>query len=168
MASLSFRGLQLLERPGHDARLSSLEKAAGALGLARGGVSRVVERFLGQHPESLEAASYRILDDGAVSWKLHLFNFVDVYRSSRETSLAESPPADMLDSRIRCLMASTVERLSRELKKSAPSWCASVASLPRPWFVAGLENLKAMALVESPPEFRKREIFVLANFLDRA
>jgi hypothetical protein len=34
--------------------------------------------------------------------------------------------------------------------------------------VAGRESLKAMALVESPVWFRRRNIFVLGNFLDRA
>ncbi|NCO37375.1 MAG: hypothetical protein COZ06_23865 [Armatimonadetes bacterium CG_4_10_14_3_um_filter_66_18] len=40
--------------------------------------------------------------------------------------------------------------------------------LPEPWFVSGIENLKATALVESPTHFRKRRIFVLGNFLERA
>jgi hypothetical protein len=40
--------------------------------------------------------------------------------------------------------------------------------LPDPWFVAGIENLKASALVESPVQFRRNNIFVLGNFLSRA
>lgn len=36
-----------------------------------------------------------------------------------------------------------------------------------PWFVAGMENLKAIALAESPLRFRLRKIFVLENFLSR-
>jgi hypothetical protein len=40
--------------------------------------------------------------------------------------------------------------------------------LPRPWFVAGVENLKATALVESPLPFRRNNVFVLGNFLSRA
>lgn len=41
-------------------------------------------------------------------------------------------------------------------------------TLPEPWFVAGVENLKATALVESPLPFRRNNIFVLGNFLSRA
>ena len=37
-----------------------------------------------------------------------------------------------------------------------------------PWFVSGMENLKAIALAESPLRFRIRKIFVLSNFLSRA
>jgi hypothetical protein len=40
--------------------------------------------------------------------------------------------------------------------------------LPAPWFVAGVENLKASALVESPVQFRRNNVFVLGNFLARA
>jgi hypothetical protein len=36
-----------------------------------------------------------------------------------------------------------------------------------PWFVSGMESLKAIALVESPLPFRLRKIFVLENFLSR-
>jgi hypothetical protein len=36
-----------------------------------------------------------------------------------------------------------------------------------PWFVSGMENINAIALVESPLQFRIRKIFVLENFLIR-
>jgi len=166
-AFLSFKGLQLLEQPGHNARLSSLIKAASALGLPGGGIAGIVERFIGLHPDSAEVASYRILEDGEDSWKFHLFNFVDAFRRSRDSSLISSAPTDMLRDRILCLLASTVESLCNELEYNAPSWCAGIGSLKMPWFVAGVENLKAMALVESPAEFRNRNIFVLGNFLER-
>ena len=39
--------------------------------------------------------------------------------------------------------------------------------LDKPWFVSGFENLKSTALIESPLNFRKRNIFVLGNFLTR-
>jgi hypothetical protein len=42
-----------------------------------------------------------------------------------------------------------------------------VPGLEEPWFVTGIENLKAMAIVESPVFFRRRLIFVLENFLSR-
>jgi len=64
-------------------------------------------------------------------------------------------------------MASIVEYLCKELSIPAPAWALDYPSLPNPWFVAGVENLKAIALVESPVVFRKRKIFVLSNFLTR-
>lgn len=82
--------------------------------------------------------------------------------------LIDAPPFEATDEKIRCLMASTVEVLCREADMTAPPWCRAVGCLVNPWFVAGVESLKAMALVESPGHFRKRNIFVLDNFLERA
>lgn len=36
-----------------------------------------------------------------------------------------------------------------------------------PWFVSGMENLKAIASAESPLSFRWRKIFVMEIFLSR-
>jgi hypothetical protein len=41
-------------------------------------------------------------------------------------------------------------------------------ALSEPWFVSGMENLKASALLESPLPFRRNNVFVLGNFLSRA
>lgn len=166
-ASISFKGLQLMEQPRHDPRIGSLEKLAIGLGLAPGGIRRVVERFLWLHPDSVEAVGFRICHDGDDSWPLHLFGFVDGFRATRDPALIATPPPPGLGRRILCLFASTVEQLCRDLGLPSPSWCAGVGPLGEPWFVSGMENLKALALVESPPDFRKRNLFVLGNFLDR-
>lgn len=65
------------------------------------------------------------------------------------------------------LVASTVDYLCRELKMAPPTWVQQVPPCKDPWFVSGMENLKAIALVESPLPFRLRKIFVLENFLSR-
>jgi hypothetical protein len=49
----------------------------------------------------------------------------------------------------------------------APDWLTRVPPCEIPWFVAGLENLKAIALAESPLPYRWRKIFVTAGFLSR-
>ena len=157
-----------MERQGHDARLSTLRKVASALGLPANGLGVVIERFLVQHPDSIHCASLRTLADGAESWRIHPFDFVDAFRAAPEASLIDSAPIAATEKRIRCLAASTVEALCEEAGLDIPSWCAGIGPLQEPWFVAGVENLKAMALAESPATFRKRNIFVLGNFLDRA
>jgi hypothetical protein len=48
-----------------------------------------------------------------------------------------------------------------------PQWTWDIPSCKEPWFVSGVENLKAIALAESPVFFRRRKIFVLENFLQR-
>jgi transcriptional regulator with XRE-family HTH domain len=166
-ALMSFRGLQLLEEHDHDWRLSSIRKVAGALGLPAGGIDLVIRNFLEQDRDSIVMVSIRIQADGPASWPLHLFNFVDAFRSSPKESLVQSPPVDVLEDRLKCLLASTVETLCADVQVNIPEWCYGVRGLKEPWFVAEIESLKAMALVESPVRFRKRNIFVLGNLLER-
>lgn len=102
------------------------------------------------------------------SWKLKMGEFMDAARRDIR-SLEQEPVFTRGDERLRALAACVAEALSAEQgAESAPEWAAAVPPLTRPWFVAGMESLKAMALVESPVYFRRRNIFVLGNFLSRA
>ncbi len=167
-AGLSFRGYQLLEAEGHDPLLSSLDRAAAAIGLPRGGVRHLVERFLLLDPDSARAVALRLLLEGEESWRIHLFDFVDAFRRSPAERLIADPPPNGLSEKIEALLASTVEALCREAGLALPRWVSATPPLATPWFPSGVENLKAMALVESPVAFRRRLIFVLDNFLARA
>ena len=167
-AGLSFRGMQLLESSVHDPRVSSLERVFHALGLPHGSVSRAVSRALSEPPESLFCASLRILEDGEQSWRRHLMDCVDAVRRSGTVVSLETPPAVELPARLRVLTAAIAETLAAECETGAPRWTGGVGPLDRPWFVSGYESLKASALIESPVPFRSRNVFVLANFLERA
>lgn len=101
-------------------------------------------------------------------WKILIFNFVDGFRSSRNRDLILDEPLEGIPANLRSLLASIVEALCFETKVEIPKWCFKIGALSRPWFVAEVENLKAMALVESSVWFKKRNIFVLGNFLQRA
>lgn len=166
-AGISFKGLQLMEQRDHDLKMSTLKKLADALGLPRTGIEGVLTRFMLQDPDSVEGTSWKILEDGPESWRIHLMNFVDAFRRSHEAALIDSAPVDALDPKNLCLISSTVEKLCSEIHREIPPWCAGIKCLKEPWFVSGMNNLKATALQESPAVFRKRNIFVLANFLDR-
>jgi hypothetical protein len=156
-----------MEEDDHDWRLSSIRKVAGALNLPANGIDLVLRRFLEQDEDSLMVASIRITTDGFASWPLHLFNFVDAFKSAPADSLVQTPPVEELDGKLKCLFASTVETLCADQNIDIPGWCYGVRGLDDPWFVSEMQSLKAMALVESPVRFRKRNIFVLGNFLDR-
>ena len=166
-AAVSFRGLQLLEQGGHNWRVMTVARVAQALNLPALGVHLVVDDFLRMRPNSIPEISIRMMLDGFEAWKIHLFDFVDAFRATGAGQLLD-PPVSRLDARLLALCASTVEALCAERGVKAPAWCAGVPSLPGPWFVAGIENLKATALVESPAWFRVRNVFVLGNFLSRA
>lgn len=165
-AGISYKALQLIES-GADTKLSTLKKISKALGYEEASVDEQLRLFFDQPPDSLYDTALKIRHDGEISWKIHLFNFVDSLRRSRDGQLIALalPPMNV---RLDALFASTVEALCAELQMDLPHWCAGVPPLTGPWFVAGVENLKAMALIESPTWFRKRQIFVLGNFLERA
>lgn len=93
-------------------------------------------------------------------------NFVDDFRYHKDPrAVAES--FALTDRRLDALLASTAETLCDELGISGPVWLAEVPAAPEPYFVGGLESLKAISIVESPLRFRLRKIFVLENFLSR-
>ncbi len=99
-------------------------------------------------------------------WQIPFMDFVDEFRRTK-ASVSLQEPLDGQDERIDALLASTIEYLCAEQGISEPAWVWQVPACRDPWFVAGVENLKATAIVESPVYFRRRKIFVLENFLDR-
>jgi len=100
------------------------------------------------------------------NWRIYLMDFVDDFRRKKDRKAIMEPFA-LSDERIDAMLAATTAYLCNELKISPPEWIHTIPSLKSPWFVSGLENLKAAAVVESPLQFRLRKIFVLENFLSR-
>jgi hypothetical protein len=100
------------------------------------------------------------------NWRVYLMDFVDDFRYYRDPRMV-AEPFELSDERTDALLASTAEALCDELRLEAPEWLANVPACRDPYFVSGLENLKAISIVESPVRFRIRKIFVLENFLSR-
>lgn len=113
------------------------------------------------------ALSYKISHDGFDSWKVHLMDFVDEFRRTLDPQLFILEPTKKLHPKLMALLASTVLFLSHEAQIDPPTWALKNYFLQAPWFVSGMQSLKAIALVESPLFFRKNNIFVLNNFLER-
>jgi len=66
-------------------------------------------------------------------------------------------------------LAATAEELARLAHFSIPAWTAAETRvLHRPWFASPLAALRAVLLLESPPGFRSRNLFVSENALHRA
>ena len=99
-------------------------------------------------------------------WAIHLLNFVDDFRRCREPRAIEAPFRQREQS-MDALVAATVESLCDELRLEPPGWLEQIPDSEEPWFVSGLERLKAITIGQSPLRFRMRKIFVLENFLDR-
>jgi hypothetical protein len=65
-------------------------------------------------------------------------------------------------------LAAVAEHLALSYGLDIPAWTQSPRRvLERPFFAGGLEGLKPLLLVESPLAFRKRNIFVSHDALDR-
>ncbi len=109
------------------------------------------------------------------SFDLCLANFLDGFYAS-PTASALSPPPPMLaptqgdSGRVRdAYLAATAEELARMFGLPVPEWTANAnRALHKPWFASSLSSLRAVLLVESPPAFRARNLFVSENALSRA
>jgi len=100
-------------------------------------------------------------------WSLIYFmDFADDFRYYKDPQ-AVVEPFELSDQKMDALLASMAESLCDEMGIEPPEWLARVPACREPYFVGGLENLKAISIVESPLRFRIRKIFVLENFLSR-
>ena len=65
-------------------------------------------------------------------------------------------------------LAATAEELARIHNLPWPAWTdRNERKLRRPWFASPLASLRAVLILESPPSFRARNLFVSENALTR-
>jgi len=104
-----------------------------------------------------------------------LANFLDeFYGAPNAAALADAPT--MLASRLGDMgrvqdayLAATAEELARRFDLPLPAWTVGEQrQLHRPWFATSLAAVRAVLLLESPPAFRARNLFVSENALSRA
>ncbi len=100
-------------------------------------------------------------------WKIPLLNFVDDFRYHKDPA-AIAEPFELGDERKDAVLASVIETLCDELGLAIPEWLSKVPACKDPYFMSGVESLKAISLVETPVRFRIRKVFVLKNALNRA
>ncbi|MBC7899552.1 MAG: hypothetical protein H7070_05815 [Saprospiraceae bacterium] len=93
-------------------------------------------------------------------------DFADDFRRNKDSAAIEQPFI-LDDELIDAVLAGVIEYLCDELTISTPEWLNEVPSCRKPYFVSGMDNLKATAIVESPLRFRMRKVFVMENFLFR-
>ena len=104
-----------------------------------------------------------------------LANFLDeFYAGPNAAALAAKP--DLLAPRFGDIgrvqdayLAAPAEELARRFHLPPPDWTVGEDRLlHRPWFATSLAALRAVLLLESPPAFRSRNLFVSENALSRA
>lgn len=96
-------------------------------------------------------------------WKIALMDFVDDFRFHKDPS-AILTPFETCDERRDATFAAVIETLCDEMNLPIPSWLENIPSSREPYFVSGVENLKATAIVESPLRFRMRQDICFREF----
>ena len=79
-----------------------------------------------------------------------------------ESAVAEAPGA-RLDAYWQNYLAATVEHAAALKQARIPSWTRDVAPLDEPVFGSSLESLRLHLLINSPPPFLERNIFIDAS-----
>jgi hypothetical protein len=104
-----------------------------------------------------------------------LANFLDeFYAAPNAVALAESPTLlapqfGELGHVQDAYLAAAAEELARKFSLPQPGWTVGEdRQLHRPWFATPLAAVRAVLLLESPPAFRSRNLFVSENALSRA
>ncbi len=124
-------------------------------------------------PQTLSEVAARTA--GGDSFDCCLANFLDeFYAAPSASALAESPvflaPCAGETGQVQdAYLAATAEELARQFELQPPDWARGAGRhLRRPWFAVTLDSLRAVLLLESPPAFRCRNLFVSGNALSRA
>jgi hypothetical protein len=124
-------------------------------------------------PKSLQEVA--VLAAGGDSLDRCLANFLDeFYSTPTADALTEAPPLlawlrGELGRIQEAYLAATAEELARRHGFACPAWAEEEErTLHRPWFASPLAALRAVLLLESPPAFRARNLFVSNNALSRA
>jgi hypothetical protein len=105
--------------------------------------------------------------------KYLLANFIDEFnianRKKKMEMVKHLPFPKITDKKQAAYIAATIEELCFRNKLPIPDWVFDQKYyLKKPYFVGGLESIKAFLIVESPLSFRRRNIFVSENVLERA
>lgn len=103
-----------------------------------------------------------------------LANFLDAfYAAPNSASIAQEPsnlaPKYGREGEVQdAYLAATAEELARLYGLDFPAWVMSAGRrLESPWFASSLASLRGVLIVESPPGFRSRNLFVSENALSR-
>lgn len=108
-------------------------------------------------------------------WRFAIVQLLDDYRSiaryqgiSSASSLWQVPPPSTGDTRIDAAFAALAEYLARQDGWPVPIWARDTAREAIPWwFVTTLRGMHPRAMLESPPSFRRRGVFITSDALER-
>lgn len=112
---------------------------------------------------------------GGDSFDRCLANFLDEFYAAPDVAALSTTPEPLAPvlgelGRVQdAYLAATAEQLACANGFPFPTWAAAEdRKLHRPWFASPLAALRVVLLLESPPAFRSRNLFISENALSRA
>jgi uncharacterized protein (DUF1778 family) len=151
--------LQIRVTPGEKKAIERAARNAG-LGMSAYVLARALPAAAGRWREYLRRlsrdAQSRIALAELSRWLARLS--ADELRDA----LGEAPPADLSEFQ-QNYVAAMVEQICATRGVPAPAWTRDVAPLRQPFFASGLASLRLHLLANSPPPFRRRNLFVDAT-----
>jgi len=114
---------------------------------------------------SLQTSFNSLLEDLAASDEpgyafAELLELIDSMNADEFEQTVSEPPGVQLDPYWQNYLAATVEHAAAVKHAKVPRWTRAVAPLDEPVFGSSLESLRLHLLVNSPPAFIQRNIFV--------
>jgi hypothetical protein len=149
-------------------RVAPAEKAAIQAAAVRAGMDMsgwVLERLLPPGAKQFQAL-VKALGCDAERRRYGLAELNDFLSSLGPRALAQAtaePPAMALDAYVANYVAAMVETAAHRAEVPAPRWTADITSLAEPFFATPLVGLRMYLLLNSPPAFRRRNIFIDAT-----
>lgn len=77
------------------------------------------------------------------------------------------PPAAQLAPFAANYLAAMIEYAAAARNVSVPGWVRNTERLESPWFASSLQSLRLYLLTQSPPAFRRRNLFIDSSVGDR-
>jgi hypothetical protein len=111
---------------------------------------------------------------GGDSFDRCLANFLDSFYTTPSENAWTDEPAELASAfgnlgRVQdAYLAAAAEELANRYNLPPPAWARSLdRALQTPWFATPMSAVRAVLLLESPPAFRARNLFVSENALSR-
>ena len=104
------------------------------------------------------------------SFWLMFGTFLDRFYAEKDVNLLKEEPLwDDIPKEIQSFVSSSVDYLSNSINEKTPTWAMNKKyELKEPFFPSDLKgDIRAVMLIESPIEYKVRNIYVLGNVLTR-
>ena len=96
-----------------------------------------------------------------------LNSFLSSLGAAAFAAAVECPPETRLDDLRANQLAAMIETAAQRVGVPPPRWAEEIQPMRAPWFASTLSSLRLHLLTNSPPAFRRRNLFVDSTLGDR-